>query len=317
MEDTNVTFTNQLRDAETLGDISEDKIKQFLAEHALIDDKEIQVTFFHTGVSSLVCKVETHTKCYVLKIALRSKPIDESIFLQIWSEAGVSVPHIFETGDFFGKNYFFLEYIDAKVLSQHYTPKELVADNIYFTMGRILKIMHTPDAQGFGRPNGAAGQYKTFTDWLTEGEDIQEALDYVRSKNLYPAHTNIINQSIETLLQNIGDDAKSSFCHDDYTIENIFATQPLTVFDPNPKYNNGYIDLGRSIASIISYGYERDLEDKAIQQLIDGYSSGDTDVSTTITAAIVLGIIWKSPYPHRTGKVAVIDIFNLYLSRFT
>lgn len=315
MQDSNITVTNQLRTTETLDALSEEKIVQFLNEHTFTKGSKMLVTFFNTGVSSLVCKIVTDTKSYVLKIALRTKPIDESIFLLAWEKAGVSVPQTYESGNFSGKKYFFLEYIDSNVLSKHFTPEKLVKENVYFEMGRTLKIMHGPIAQGFGRPEKGTGKYKTFNTWLTTGEDIQDALAYVLKNNLYPLHTNIINKCINTLLQNIGFDSKSSFCHDDYTIENIFATQPLTVFDPNPKYNNGLIDLGRSIASIIGYGYEQTLEEQAIKQMVDGYFLNEESNQETLIAVIILGIIWKSPYPHRTGNLEILKIFNKYLNR--
>jgi len=289
-------------------------IQEFVAVHPLTKGTEAQVTFFHTGVSSLVCKIETDSIQLVLKISLRAQPIQESVFLEAWSEAGVNVPQTHEEGEIKGQQYSLLEYVDEPALDELYTPEQLVEEKVYFEMGSTLKDMHEPNTQGFGRPNGEAGQYETFTEWLTTGEDIQEALQYVQSNNLYPSHADRIKQSIEVLLQGIGDESASSYCHDDYTPSNIFATHPITVFDPNPKYNNGLIDLGRSLTAIINSGYESSLVDKAMEQMVGGYFDNESYDKETVVAAIVLGIVWKSPYPHRTGDLDSISIFNQYLN---
>ncbi len=103
---------------------------------------------------------------------------------------------------------------------------------------------------------------------------------------------------------------QSSYCHDDFGTSNIFATDPITVFDPNPRFNNGYMDLGRSILMIA--GSEQ--PGPKIEQLIEGYFGQEPYSAKALQSAILINAAMKLPYSHKKGRTELTSNIQKFLS---
>lgn len=281
-------------------------VEEFISTHERFQNKDIVVTFAHVGVSSLVSIIETSKEKIVLKIPLKLKnPESEALFLKIWESAGIKVPHVIEEGNFRGEYYVLLEHINAPVLSGLYSEKEMQEKSIYLEMGKILRKMHTPRAEGYGDVILGKAQYPTFRDWI-ESEDVQKHVRYMKESGLLTEEHGSIDLVFEILSKHT-DGAKSNYCHNDFGTSNIFATDPITVFDPSPKFNNGYIDLGHALVLRIAY-------DGTIQpQFISGYFQEEPVYTKVLQASIVLNSYLKAKYWHKTKKLEQIKNIQNYL----
>jgi fructosamine-3-kinase len=273
----------------------------------------VVVTFADRGVSSLVAIIATGDEKLILKIPLSLRSLSfsegEAQFLRVWEGVGVRVPHVIEDGVLGDHSYTLMEYIDAPRLGENESRKVLAERGVYLEMGRILRKMHEPRAVGYGRIIQGQAEHATFEGWL-EGADIQKRISYVYENKLLNDDHGSVEQVSKILLEHTEKENHSSYCHNDFGASNIFATQPLTIFDPNPRFNNGYLDLGQCLMKEIAHG---DDYREAVSQLIDGYFSGGAYNEKVLHASIFLNAVIKLPYKHKTGKTEVIDGIGAYL----
>lgn len=282
-------------------------IEDFVTSHPRFQGKEVSITFSHRGVSSLVSIIETGDEKLVLKVPLsRTGAGGEAQFLKVWEQAGVTVPHVIEDGILDNHPYILMEYIDAPILTDGYTHEELEAKGIYAEMGRTLRRMHAPEAEGYGRVIEGKAEFVTFSDWL-RGSDMEARIAYVKEHNLLSDEHGSISKAFETLQELTSENPVSSYCHDDFGPSNIFATTPMTVFDPNPRYQNGYLDLARSMVIQISQGV-------VPSQLRDGYFEGASCNEEALHAAMIVNAHMKFSYWHRVNKVKQIQRVQEYLA---
>lgn len=273
-------------------------IKDYICNNKLFKDEEVSITFINSGVSSLVCILETSDKKLVLKIPL-SKTFSngEGQFLKVWEKAGISVPHVIEEGIVNEHSYILYDYIEAKTLGETYICEELIEKKTFIDIGNAMRLMHVPKAEGFGRVIDGKAEYSKFKDWIF-GPDIEERVKYVTEHRLLGEEHGSLPLAFETLIAFINANNESSYCHEDVTTYNIFDTKPLTFFDPNPRFNNGYIDLARCIYGTIWHGEP----DEVRSQLIQGYFKGEAYNTHALQAAILLYSYIKFPYAHKTKK---------------
>ncbi|HET9641620.1 MAG TPA: aminoglycoside phosphotransferase family protein [Candidatus Paceibacterota bacterium] len=284
------------------------QLESFLVSHSRFQDKEVSVTFAHKGVSSLIAIIETLDEKLVLKIPLsRTYVAGEAQFLRVWEQAGVKVPHVIEDGVLDDHPFVLMEYIDAPTLTNAYTQEEMTAKGIYTEMGRTLRLMHTPEAEGYGRVVGGKAEFTKFSDWLYS-PDIEERIAYVKEHNLLDEEQTSIQKAFEILQEHISENPKSSYCHDDFGAANIFATTPITVFDPNPRFHNGYLDLGRSMVSRLSHGVSP-------APLIEGYFEGAPYNQRALHAAVMLNTYMKFPYWHKVKRTEQIQRMQEYFGK--
>jgi fructosamine-3-kinase len=282
------------------------QIKDFLESHDRFKDKNVAVTFSHNGVSSLVCILESGGEKVILKIPLRTdRASSEPMFLKVWEQAGVKVPHVYEEGKIGDHSYALMEFVDAPLLSELYSSGELEERKIYSEMGQALRKMHTPEANGFGRVIDSKAEFETFKDWLSS-DYIKERVDYIKENNLLTEEHGSLSKVFETLETFIGDRTVSSYCHFDFGAGNMFGTDPITIFDPNPEFNHRFIDLGRTLAIHIAGGISP-------SQLITGYFSDDEYSPQAIQASIVLNAVTKFPYWNKKKKQKHIQNLQSYL----
>lgn len=281
-------------------------VKDFISNHNLFKDKEVNVVFAHKGISSLVCIIETHSDKLVLKIHLSiSHSLGEGQFLRVWEKAGVKVPHVIEDGMLNGHVYTLMEYIDTPILSEVYSNEELLDNGIYFEMGRTLSVMHTPRAGGYGRVVDGKAEFAEFKDWVTS-EDMQKRYQYVGENMLLGEEHGSLSTAIEILIDHTNSENTSSYCHDDFGTSNMFATHPITVFDPNPRFNNRYLDLGRTLYNYISNGVFP-------KQLVDGYFDNKPYDERVLHASILISSYFEFPYAHKTKRLETIQTIQEYL----
>lgn len=284
------------------------QLEDFVVTHARFEHKNVEITYAQKGVSSLITIIETTDEKVVLKIPLSTGFSEgEALFLQTWEKAGVKVPHVYEEGAIGGHTYILMEYVDAPVLMDAYSFDELVEKGLSREMGRMFRLMHTPEAKGYGRVVDGKAEYTNFKDWLF-GPDMEKRIQYVEVHALLGEEYSSISAVRNLLLEHVQEDTASSYCHDDFGAANIFATKPLTVFDPNPRFNNGYIDLGRTMFNSIAAGIFP-------KELIEGYFEERAYNEKVLHAAIFLAGVMKFPYWHKVNKVGQIEETKKYFAQ--
>lgn len=284
-------------------------IEKYLTENERFRDKEISVNFSENGVSSLVAILETPEEKLVLKIPLTHTPSEgESHFLQTWEKYGVVVPHIIEEGDLEGHPYTLMQHIDAPTLATSHTYSELIAEKKFVSIGQTLRMMHIPQTEGYGRVYNGQAEHTTFEEWL-QGTQIQEKINYTKEHKLLAEQEEFLPHAYTLLTNHTLTEKHSRLCHNDFAAYNIFDTEPLTVFDPDPRLNNNYIDLGRSIVIAIAHSGLPETS----EQLIEGYFGTDTPNMEILRASILLNGCIKFPQWHATGKLKNIQRVLDYL----
>jgi fructosamine-3-kinase len=311
-----VTFTNEpkLSEHEVDRAFNERRVAlakalgPFIATHSIFKDKDVAAEFAHKGISSLISIIDAEGEKFVLKIPLSTDyAAGEALFLKVWEQAGVKVPHIFDEGSIDGHPYIIMEYVDAPLLVNAHSHEELVEKGLYKEMGRTLRLMHTPKAEGYGKVVHNKAEFASFKEWLVS-PDMERRVEYVQRYNLLAEKEHgALSDARDILLTHVEKSGTSSYCHDDFGSSNIFATDPLTVFDPNPRFNNGYIDLGRSYVNTIAAG-------KFPTGLKEGYFEGELCNEKTLHASIFLNMLTKLPYKHKTNRTDLIENMQTYLA---
>jgi len=314
--ESNIVFKNKpkLSEHEADGKFNERRItlvpqvEKYISSNERFKGIETSVTFAHEGVSSLICIIETPNEKLVLKVHLSIlRNMDEGQFLSVWGQAGVSVPHVIEEGMLNGHAYVLMDYIDALILGEKFSQEELIEKNLYFEMGAVLHAMHEPKGEGYGRIIDGKAEFSNFKDWL-ESENMQNRFKYVKDNKVLGEEHGSLSLACKILLEYVGD-KKSSYCHFDFGSLNIFATNPITIFDPNPQFNNGYIDLGYSaVVHIARNG-------TFPQQMVDGYFAGNNKPynEKVLQASIIINTCMKFSYWHKINKLKSIKNVQEYL----
>ncbi|CAN5189941.1 hypothetical protein BH11PAT4_BH11PAT4_5480 [soil metagenome] len=285
------------------------QITNLIATTPLFSGMEVSAEFAHTGVSSLVCFLDTEAGRSVLKVPLSLVDGNgESRFLGEWEAAGVTVPHVMEEGQLGEHPYLIMDFVDAPPL-QDLVNNDEAPRGVWEEMGRTLARMHTPTAEGFGKIIGGKPEYDNFEDWLF-GPGIEKRVKTVRELGLLDDEHGRMDKVFGALLAHADRQDSSTLCHFDFTPNNILATEPITVFDPSPMLNHGIIDIGRSVLSCVFQGH-----DSEAQELIHGYFGNKEHDASTLQASIILNAYWKFPYQYKTGQTAKINRVRDYLQK--
>lgn len=285
-------------------------IKEFVAEHDLFrDEDEVSIAFAHKGVSSIIAIIDTPTNKRVLKIP-RSKDFSagEGQFLKVWEASGVTVPHVLETGEIHDFPYTLMEYIDAPTVDVQYSQEERLAKEMFVEMGQTLRLMHSERAHGYGFVVDGQPEFETVEEWLA-GNDMKKRFDYIQENNLLDGLEDILEKSLEVIKKH-AETNDSTYCHDDYGPHNMFATEPITIFDTSPKFNSGYYDLGRIQFGHIAFGGTG----QATEQLLRGYFGEENCNNEVLNAYTFLAFCMKCPYWHQTGKQEQLETAKEYFT---
>ncbi len=288
-------------------------VEAFLKEHPLFKDKDVQATFPSVGSASFTCILETPETKTVLKIPLSSQSFYESegSFLKAWEKVGVKVPHVIEEGKIDGGYYLLMEFIDAKTLPEVYKKGTMIREEIFVKMGSLLRMMHSAKSEGFGVMKDGKGVDSRFSEWLDY--QIKHKASYVDDERFLEdsKHGNF-SLAIQKMSEYVGESKKSSYCHNDFAYQNIFATEPLTVFDPIPIFGHPYMDLARAIVTALGRG----IHEEASEQLVRGYVGNDLVIDrSALQAAIILQSYLKFGYWSKTGKKQGIEDVQVYLEK--
>ncbi len=290
------------------------KIEKFIYDSDLFNHEIVSVSFFHTGVSSLVCLLESSSNKYILKIKLRPSNTNmEASFLKKWESFGIKVPHIYEIGYIEEYNYILMEYIEKGILTNLYSNEELVSKNIFFEMGQILQKMHTFKSKGYGAWNDEEkAEYNTFEEWLLNDGGIQDQIKYTKENYLLPEEVfGSIDENLNKLTQYVKNDNQITYCHFDFSPNNILATEPITIFDPVCLVNNPYIDLAKSIIQSIANCKDNNIA----EQIINGYFNKDINSINKefLNKALLFIACIKFPYWHKKKYTDIINVVTDYL----
>ncbi|MEI8339415.1 MAG: hypothetical protein WCF94_02000 [bacterium] len=273
------------------------QIEEYILSNPLFKSEDVSVYFFQTSVSSLVCLLRGETKKLVLKIPLSlTHAPGEGLFFKVWEKAGVKVPHVFEEGVIGDGPYLLMEFIDADTLSAA-EGKGFILKNKEEKLGRILRMMHVPLGHGYGRCLEGHGEHQTFVGWL-EGEEMAKKISYIKEHDLIGDECGELSKIIKILADHTKAIGHTSYCHDDYGGSNIFATDPPTVFDPVPRFNDGYIDLGKVMFGHMLFGGT----DETRKEFLKGYFGDEKYDHRVLQAATVLAAYMKFSYWHRSKK---------------
>lgn len=288
-------------------------VEVFLNKHSLFQGKDVQVFFPSTGSASLTCIVDTSGTKRVLKIPLSSQSFYEceGSFLKAWESVGVKVPHVIEEGRIDGSYYLLMDFIDAKTLNEEYKKGAMIRNEIFVKMGGTLRLMHSAKSEGFGVVKDGKGGYSRFSEWLDY--QIKEKASYDGDERFLDdsKHGNFA-EAIKIMNGYVGTSTESCYCHNDFAYQNIFATEPLTVFDPIPIFGHPYMDLARAIVTALGRGIHED----ASEQLVRGYSGNDLILNRSVLqAAIILQSYLKFGYWSKTGKEQGIKDVQAYLEK--
>src|SRR3989344_4659265 len=173
-------------------------LESFLSSDEMFAGKDISVEYSHQGVSALVAFIEAGADKYVLKIPLRPAAEGEALFLNKWEEVGVTVPHVYKEGKLGDHNYILMSFVDAPMLSES-IKNGLVKSDIWDELGKILRNMHKPSAEGYGRLVDGKAEYTTFKDWIAS-EKVQEKIKYVEEAGLLDTKLWPISNVIDSLV---------------------------------------------------------------------------------------------------------------------
>lgn len=305
----NITFLNQPPFSEHKVDRARNvkkralipKIEEWIASHTLFRGKEVNVSFAQEGKSSLVSFIEAEEVKYVLKIGVSGHVLEsESAFLKVWAEDGVSVPEVLEEGTLLELPYILMSFVDAPILSEAYSPEEMVSRKIFVELGSILSKMHT-------RIVKARGQESSFEGFI---EFSAPRLAYIQEHSiLNDSEHGSIDKALEIIRRHMAADDRTTYCHNDFAPYNAFATNPITIFDPSPTFGHPYVDLGLAIVLRIS---EYDSEE-VIPQLTLGYF-GDKAIDPQVLHAFILfNSHRRIPRWHMTNRPERIARVEAYL----
>ena len=180
-------------------------------------------------------------------------------------------------------------------------------------MGQNLKLMHSIPGTGYGNvKDNSIGEYDKFEDWVFKNPQTNNQFNYIDKYNLLPEEKyGSRNEALEIIFSFIIHSPQSVYCHGDYSPENIFNTEPMTVFDPVPIFNTPYFDISKSIVQILAHYPSQE----AINQLIQGYFSDNNQaVDSKVLKAFVLFIAYtKFSYWHKTNRIQPMENVKNYL----
>ncbi len=284
------------------------KIQDLISNHPLFTNKDVEISFIHRGVSSLVSILSVEDKKFILKIPLSI--IDsrqEGSFLMAWEKIGIKVPRVIEEGSIGDHYYIIMEYVNALTLSKTYNIDELLENNIYTKLGEMLKKMHSVKAKGYGMVVNNTGEFKNFSAWI-ENSKITDKINYVKEHGLLQDEHGSIDEAISLIISRIENEEESVYGHNDFHIGNLFSTEPFTVFDPIPLFCHPYSDVARSIIIASKMGLE-----KVSEQFLNGYFRDENFDRQLLQAFIILNVYDKFKYRHQKNEIKDMEDIKTYL----
>lgn len=283
-------------------------IKNYICNNDRFKNTDTTVTFFPRGVGSIVSLVTTPEKSFVLKVPLSLRYAEGEVeFFSVWERSGVKVPKIYESGKIAEHQYILMEYINTPTIQEKFTERQLIETETFVELGRLLRKLHEPKIQGFGRVIDNKPEFANFDEWIS-GQEMGDRIQYCKEHSLITEEHVSFDALITILTEHIKNENQSVYCHNDFGVHNIFATSPFTIFDPNPRFNSGYFDLGRAL--LMGVTKETSIEN---DQLLRGYFGENSYSEKIVHAFIILNGYYKAPDWHKKKREDYIRGFQGYL----
>ncbi len=270
-----------------------DNLKKILEQNLLLGGEYKVLGVFARGVSSVVYKIASTSGIFVLKMSRKPEVIsNEVFFLESWKQQGLTVPTVVSTHQAdvnIPVSFSVMEYISAPILSDALGVEEIINQGISREIGRMLSQMHQATGIGFGVPKIGAPDKGTFT---TLREDFESVFDKTIPTLIAAGIINADAEqycrvAIEVLEEDLKKNKKSPvLIHGDLRPYNIFHTDPLTIFDPNPKISHQAVDLGTCLLRAVSESEEFGARDA--EEVLAGYKEKTLVDDKILAAGVVL-----------------------------
>ncbi|KKQ23933.1 MAG: hypothetical protein US62_C0012G0016 [Candidatus Woesebacteria bacterium GW2011_GWA1_37_8] len=271
----------------------------------------LSITPFTQGESSVVFKVVTESSPSVVKMTPEAGGVEaESHFLLAWEKEGIKIPQIISIrpqDKEIPVSILVSEFIDSALLIDALTTQQMIEKGISKELGRMLAKMHRAKGKGFGFPivgNENHGSFETFSEEMEKtlfGDRISWLLTH---GVLNQFDVDVAHGAVEILEADIQKGGLPSLTHNDFATYNMFATEPITIFDPDPRITHPAICLAYTLLKSQVNEYP-DLTESS--EILSGYREITPIDDETIAAGIVLRGIRKIHTWHREGKLSQLD----------
>jgi len=266
----------------------------------MFGEREIRQTeLLSGGVSSVVYRIDFDEGSAVVKMAPKGSDLRaDATFFEKCQEAGISVPDVIaclDPSEELPVSVMAMDFIDAPSLRENSSDKELPEEKLR-EMGRIQATLHDVRGRGFGHLGvDGAGKLASFEEQLRESDTFDRA-HILRSKGLLDATPAQLDEAAALLAKSV-DPENTSLTHNDFLPYNIFDTEPLTVFDPLPRYSHPLYCLGMTIVKSLASG---DL--RQAQLVLAGYEEVHPVDREELKAAILLRYVHAAYGRDRKGE---------------
>jgi hypothetical protein len=300
----NITFTNTCKTQAW----ASDKDKKFRAQANeyiasvienspfLKDETDISIEYYQEGISSIVAQIFLQKgKKLVLKTNSRSGGLlSEIITLRRWADRGISVPTIYEQGEFDSYPYYIMDYFESYTLGDAMEDGSKTTEEVGIVIGTFLFKTEAITGNGFGRPfvekdQQLIGPTTSLSDYLYKEFLDQKKLKIIEDESPNTSWSMLLNEHIESLLKTEIDN-KSILGNLDLSPRHFFATNTPVMFDPFPELVPKYFDIAfYLLPELGTYTGGNYVRRKAT---IDAYVA----LGGTIDCKIIRSAIWLLTY---------------------
>lgn len=259
------------------------------------DNRPTGIKVLDSG-GSVIFKIETKNGSYVVKMSREKNLAErEEAFYQQWEQSGVSVPEVYGgqcADDIIPVSIMSMNYINAKTLICRMSSQEIVKNSVAREMGRTLAIMHNSKGQGFGKPrvkNPLVGTYNSFTEYMDKCLFKREIVWLISSGIIENKDVKLARKAVDIVEKDFKNGTKPTLNHNDFTRSNIFSTNPITIFDPQPSISHPYLCLAHPLLESMIHKIPKA---KEREEILAGYKEFvDVDKRVLAAATVIRAMI--------------------------
>lgn len=285
----------------------------------LLDNNVQNVKAFSQGESSVVFRVYTESNTYVVKMRGDDEGLEaEASFLNAWEKQGVKVPHIYSVRSAnkdLPVSILVMEFINAPILSKSMSTNEMVKKGITRELGRTLARMHEATGTGFGfsrKSDELTGIFGSLTEEIDQTLFGKHTNWLIQKGVITERDVEIARKATKILEEDIRNGTKPTLTHNDFRPYNMFATEPITIFDPDPRITHPAIDLAYStLKPLINKPASIDEKD----EFLAGYREIHTVDDRILAAATVLRGVRKLHTWQRKGRTGQVKKLREVINR--
>lgn len=223
--------------------------EKIMSSVSLFEGKEVTISYFQEGVGSVVAKITLSSgEIYVIKTTeTTNRTVAEIKAYEAMSKHNVKVPKVYAEGVIDEYPFLVMEYFGEGTLQDALNEKKKTVDEVGKIKSEAFVNLQSIPGKGYGWPIENEGEFLigNFSDigsfieeWFCKKEMIEVAKKYEPSVSWnreLKTNSDIIRK------ENPGD--KSHLGSFDFQTAHFFATEPPTLFDPNPRLEPEYFDL--------------------------------------------------------------------------